>query len=496
LILETYLLAVFVRTAAVTPGDSLELIGRYSTGRGGSCEIAAHDPGSQLLYVTNAAQNRIDVLDFGDPENPSLARTIDLSPYGAGVNSVACRDGLVVAAVEADPKQALGSLLFFDASGGFLTSVTAGALPDMVTFSPDGKYVLSANEGEPSADYRDDPPGSITIVDVPDDFSKLGLIRVRHAGFERFDKEGVPDGVRIFGPGATPSMDLEPEYITVSKDSRTAYVSCQENNALAVVDLESARVTALHPLGFKDHASAPNPMDASDKDDRASFRRWPVLGMYQPDTIASFADGGKTYIVTANEGDAREYDGLDEAQRVKNLTLDPGVFPNAKQLQKNDQIGRLKVSVATGDLDGDGDHDELHAFGARSVSVWSSDGELLWDSGDAIERHTAYSLGAGFDRVDGRSDDKGPEPEALAIGEVGGKRYAFCGLERTSQIAVFDITTPNAGRIVDLVPQDPRDEAPECLLFIPADRSPGGSPLLVAANEVSGSVSVFRVMVQ
>jgi len=491
---------------------ALELVGRYDTGitLESAAEILAYDASTRRLYVTNAANNAVDALSLEDPTAPSLVFTIDLAPYGGGVNSVAVNDGLVAVAVEAPIKQDPGSVVFFDLDGNHLHRIAVGALPDSLAFTPDGRHLLTANEGEPNDAYTVDPPGSVSVITIPRDPGELRFARVRTATFERFDLLGVPDGVRIFGPGATPSQDLEPEYIAFSADSSTAYVVCQENNAFAIVDVRTAQITRLVPLGAKDHSLARNAIDASDRDGGFGISNVPVRGFYQPDTIASYSVDGRTYIVTANEGDTRDYTGFSEVARVSELEFDRGGRHDWAVLRAPDRLGRLKVSRVHGDTDGDGDYDEIYSFGARSVAIWDQEGKLVWDSGSDLESLVARALlGAGpaevmNPRLDARSDDRGPEPEALAIAPLGDRTYAFCGLERTSGIAIFDITDPLAPAAIgydpgnafpDGRPGDPGiDIAPESLLFIPPAESPDGRPLLVGAYEVSGSVVVYRVV--
>jgi hypothetical protein len=201
-------------------------------------------------------------------------------------------------------------------------AVEVGALPDMLVFTPDGKRVLVANEGEPNDAYDVDPEGSVSIIDLPNDITKLTQANVRTATFDKFNDAELDPSIRIFGPGATVAQDLEPEYITVSKDSKTAWVALQENNAIAVLDIDSGEFTALRGLGFKDHRLPGNELDVSDRDKQINITNWPVFGIYQPDAIASYDYQGRTYIVTANEGDARDYDGFSEEFRVKDLMLD------------------------------------------------------------------------------------------------------------------------------------------------------------------------------
>ncbi len=487
-------------------------IGTYETGIFGesAAEIAAYDPASQRLFVVNANVPTVEVLDLSDPSNPTKLFDIDPAAFGAAANSVAIANGLVAVAIEAEEKTDPGSVVFFDTDGNFLNAVTVGALPDMLTFTPDGTKLLVANEGEPNDDYSIDPEGSISIVDLSGGIDNLTQANVTTADFTAFNDqidELRAAGVRIFGPNATVAQDVEPEYIAVSGDSSTAYVALQENNALAVVDIASGTVTDILPLGFKDHSVVP--LDASDRDDAINLATYPNLfGMHMPDAISTYEVGGQTYIVTANEGDARDYGGFAEEARVKDLTLDPVAFPNAAGLQADEALGRLTVTTTLGDTDGDGDYDELYAFGGRSFSIWDTQGNLVYDSGAEFETLIGDRFPDDFnstndenDSFDNRSDNKGPEPEGVTIGVLGDRTYAFIGLERMGGIMTYDITNPTEAFFVDYVNNrdfagDPEagtagDLGPEGLIFIAPEDSPNGKPLVVVANEVSGNTTVF-----
>ena len=303
-----------------------------------AAEISAYDPGSQRLFVTNSADGTLDVLDASDPGHPVKAGAIDLSAYGGDPTSVAVDGGRVAVAVVAETKTNPGKVVFFDTDGDELGVVTVGALPDMLVFTPNGRQLLVADEGEPNDDYTVDPDGTVAIIDLPANDRRLGDASVTLAGFGAFAASELDPSIRVFGPGSSLAHDLEPEYVTVSHDSRTAWVSVQEANALAELDLAQRRIVALHGLGFKDHSLEANALDASDRDGPANgravnIRAWPVLGMYQPDAIASYHVEGETYVVTANEGDARDYDGFAEEIRVgaADYKLDPTAFPNAAQ---------------------------------------------------------------------------------------------------------------------------------------------------------------------
>ncbi|MBD1843497.1 choice-of-anchor I family protein [Cyanobacteria bacterium FACHB-63] len=910
--------------SSATNSSTLRKIGTFL---GNGSEISAYDAGTKRLFVVSGRAT-MQVLDISNPNNPTLAQEIDLSAYGAGANSVAVNNGLVVIAVEANTKTDPGRVVFFKADGTFQNAVTVGALPDMLTFSPDGTKVLVANEGEPNSYNQPnsvDPAGSISIIDLSNGVANA---TVNTAGFESFNAlkaDLQAKGIRITAPNATVAQDLEPEYITISTDNKTAWVTLQENNAIAVVDIATSKVTNLLPLGLKDHskglptlrtyefkdlpvlgitatvnlnnstqttagqdillggfsglvfegvaangnfkfithtdrgpngeagdrgrpfalpnfqpqiirfelnqssgeitfteriglsradgtpltglpniqagatgaaftdevpidlfgnrlqddplggdfegiavaadstfwlvdeyrpaiyhfdpqgrlldrfipkgsptsegtfgtpalpevyaqrrnnrgfeavalegnklyafiqsaidnpdtandstsrnsrnlrilefdistksvtgeylyilddisasgnartdkigdavslgngkflvverddrsgtnankliyeidlkgaaningisnvsgktieqltvaelttanlqpvnkrlvtnaaalgytgiekleglaridadtiavindndfgvggstakdgvlsgATVPpaiklgiidfnqsNGLDASDRDGGINIRNQPVFGIYQPDAIASFTVNGETFVITANEGDARDYPGFSEEVRVgsSNYRLDPTVFPNATDLKLDANLGRLNVTNATGDINGDGLFDRIEVFGTRSFSIRDTSGNLVFDSGDQFEQITANLLPRNFNsdnaanNFDNRSDNKGPEPEAVVVATINDRIYAFIGLERIGGVMVYEVTNPRRPVFVEYVnardftvdPTSGRtDSGPEGLTFISAQNSPNGKPLLVVTNELSNTTSIFE----
>ena len=924
----------------------LDVVSTYATGifDEAAAEIVAYDAGSQRAFFTNADANSVTILNMSDPSNPTLIKDVSMDPFGGGVNSVATYDGLVAIAVEGESTQDSGVVVFADINGTALNTVTVGALPDMIMFSPDGTKVLTANEGEPNDDYTVDPEGSVSIIDISG-----GALNatVKHATFESYnDKKAslINRGVRIFGPGATVAQDLEPEYITMPNDMY-AYVGLQEANALAVINVETATVMDIFALGAKNYNSgrprltefylnelidlpelgtpaydggqppvylggfsglwfaesesgednyvfyavpdrgpndgavsaanvnpAPpgnlrpfklpdyqgqiskfsvnkdgsaqlldriyltqkdgttpitgrgnvegfdevpvtyadpatdyanvdytdnngeeyhalpydpyggdfegilidgngdfwmcdeyrpaiyhfqangqlieryvpegtsmlgtnpqpagtygaetlpavyakrranrgfeaiamdydkgivyafiqspienpsskvrnnsdvirilginpadgtpvseyvyllernrdsglaigrvdkigdavyvgngrfmilerdssvpgqdegkkyvfeinltgatnilgtdlsnategftlerltadqldsagvqvvhkcktlnlpsvgylpsdkpegiamlpdgsiavlndndfglagagvsdnsslgiiqfcddNGIDASNEAADIEIMNWPVKSFYMPDALRSYTAGDKNYIVTVNEGDARDYDTYSEEDRVADLTLNPTYYPDAADLQLDENLGRLNITLENGDYDGDGEYEQIYGYGARSFSIWDMYGNLVYDSGNEFARIIAdldpdhfNSNNDDNDSRKSRSDDKGAEPEAVEIAQFGENTYALIGLERHGGIMVYNITDPqwpyyvtyinNRNWDVDATSPDAGDLGPEDIKFVPADQSPSGSPMILLASEVSGTMSVYGV---
>lgn len=529
------------RSVQGTEKLQLDLLKRFYSGADfdeGGAEIVAVDTRHQLAYSVNGDAKAVDVLDLTaltkEEAQWEKKRRITLQSFDLGefqpsdITSVTVHPEGEWAAVAmpAEPKTDAGVVVFIDAAGRYLNHVQVGALPDMVTVSPDGTKVLSADEGEPNDDYTIDPEGSVSIIDVSEGVEKA---TVNTVGFHNLKPAQIDKDVRVFGKGATFAQDMEPEYIQVTPDGKEAYVVLQENNAIAALDLKKEAFTRVYGLGLKDHSVKGNELDASDKDGRINIRNWPVLGMYQPDGFNLFQVKGKTYLITANEGDARDYDGFSEEARVKDLVNPDKVGAkirlnakhyagyNQKELDQmlqeglldDDQLGRLTVSAVEGEKEGV--YEALYSFGGRSFSIWEVKKKklkLVYDSGSEFERIIADELPQYFNSnnseasFDTRSDDKGPEPESAIVGQVGEKLHAFVGLERVGGVMVYDLSQPQKPRFVTYFNSrdfekgatiEAGDVGPEGLAFLPAKDSPTGEAVLLVANEVSGTVAAISI---
>lgn len=467
-------------------------IGSIDIGQTGAAEISAYDPETKKLFVvrnenegTASQLNQIEILDLKDPASIKTIGSISMTPFGGAVNSVAVYGGKLAAAIQANDKTANGKVGVFNTSDhSKIAEITVGALPDMVTFSPDGKFILTANEGEPNDTYTSDPSGTVSIISVADNYAVTTLDFSSMASQEANLKQ---KGLRIFGPSKSFVKDIEPEYITISSDSKTAWVTLQENNAIAKIDIASKSITAIFPLGFKDYNATGNEIDQTDIDAAYKAAKWNVKGVYMPDAIAVLESNNIPYLFTANEGDAREYSAFTEIFRIKSkdVKLDATKFPNAASLKLDENLGRLNVTVTLGDTDGDGDLDELYSFGARSFSVWNGlDGTQVFDSKNELDiKAQAINV---YD--DGRSDDKSIEPEGLTIGTVGNKKIAFVAMERVDAVAIYDVTVPTAPTFLKMIKCG---DAPEGVLFVPAKDSPTKKSLLIVSSEGDGTVKVY-----
>ncbi len=490
---------------------SLNLIGSFSNGVSGSnsAEIVAHDPGTQRLFIANSIGAKLDIVDFVDPANPVLLYSVPITTYG-NINSVAVRNGIVAAAIEngTNPQDS-GKVVFFNTNGVYLNQVKVGMMPDMITFNQAGTKVLTANEGEPNAAYTNDPDGSVSIINISGGISSLTQSNVAHVTFTVYNGQESTlrnQGIRIFGLNASASKDFEPEYITVSKDDTKAWVGLQENNAIVEINLTTNTINYIKALGTKDFSLLNNGLDASNVTKGVNISNFPVKGFYMPDAIASYTVGGVNYIISANEGDSRDYTGYSEEKRISTLILDPTKFPNSAELQNNYVLGRLNATNANGDIDNDNDIDTIYCYGSRSFSIWNATtGNQVYDSKDDFELITATnSFSVLFNASNtnatkkDRSDDKGPEPEGVAIGTIGSNIYAFIALERIGGVVVYDVTNPLAPFFVTYVnnrslPSNGPDLGSEGIIFIPQFQSPNGQHIVIAANEVSSTLTFWGI---
>jgi len=544
-----------------TATTTLDLIplGTY-VGQGGlqASEIVAFDATSKQIYINNGSYNRIDIVNVATPATPTLVRSVDMTIYGRGVQSVAVGDGVVAAAVDVAPvvspngrQTASGGLIvLMDTTGRVLKTTAVGTLPDHVSFTPDKKTILVAGEGEPICSLDNgstsanestdstlvsDANGTVSLIDVSN-----GAVNatVTTLDFSTFDKTALlAEGVRVFFPGSTAAQDLEPEYITTNAAGTRAYVTLQEANAIAIVDLVNKTVLDVAPLGFKDWGAAGLLIDTSDKDNQAltganknlqSYTGVALKGMYMPDTIASMQKGGETYLLMSNEGDDREYTCYAEKVRAGDASFSTNWSTGtvSPTLNTNAYLARLNTTKA---FPTKAAFDAIYTYGGRSFSIRNASGELVWDSGSQIEEIVArdYPLAFNSDsldsaasallmvqgqaaRLDTRSDDKGPEPEALAVGTIGTQTFAFVGLERMGGIVVYDVSNPTAPTFVRyknaaleglaLTPANNStpgsyDVSPEGMVFVPAALSPNAKPMLITANELSGTTTMYEVRV-
>ena len=511
-------------------------IASISSGDGeGSSEIAAFHASSKRIFATNGVKNTIDIFDISDVANPKKVGSVSLSPYGNDVTSVAAGKDVVVAVVNVSdkfsatgvPTTTNGKIVVFDTNGKVLSSPDVlGVLPDSITFAPNGTTALVAIEAQPvcakddpataakeETDYTkaSDPVGGVTVVDLSNPVSPV----LRFAGFDQFTvAEMRAKGIAVSSVVNNISKDFEPEFVT-AVDNNYAYVTIQEANAIGKLNIESATFESI-TRAFESKVVRVA-RDTSDRDNGAGPRTYRnVVGASQPDAIASFTVGLGEYFLTANEGDAREYTCLNDDLRGSALKVDARRFPDWKTLSGSAALGRAKVNPTIGDKDGDGDIDTIHLRGSNSMTMYRN-GIVIWDSADLLDQiqtrafgvtniNGSHSLSSDKSTMNyvgqDRSDDKGAEPEGVAVGMVGDRRIAILGLERMTALAIFDITEPGNPVFqewLQMLPtkatpaKDVKYWSPEGIVFVPANKSPSGKALIITSYELSGSLSIHQI---
>ena len=486
-------------------GVTLTPFATYHSGlfEASASEIVAHDPRSGRVFVTNASTGNIDILQLSVTSGLTLVSVIN-TPNP--VNHVRIWDdgteSHVIAAIRGASLTSPGTVGVYSTTGIPQATYTVGAFPDMLYVTSTG-LVLTANEGQPAG--GNNPEGSVSIINL-----NTGIVQtVSFSGFNGQEPALRNQGVRIF-PGIPASLDLEPEYIAVAPDNTTAYAVCQEQNSVVTIDIPTATATAIHSLGYKDHSLPGNGLDPSDSDGGPNINTWPIRGLPMPDSSVAFDVNGQTYLLTANEGGARNEDA-----RTRTLNLDPTAYPNAGFLQANSRIGRIQASTIDGDTDGDGDFDQIYTYGTRSFSIFNmtNNAQRVFDSGDqfatAITQTSGNQLNCNHtsnNSGDGRSDNKGCEPEAATVAQIGDRTIAFIGLERQSGIMVYDVTDPpnsfflsyftNRNFNANIESPAAGDLGVESIVFVEADDNPTGLPMILTGNEISGTTSAFIVSIQ
>ena len=499
---------------------------RYDAGMtnadGGVMEIVDYNTVTGWAYAVNGQTGNltaIAVKDMADSESVDLLDGNDIDvksiveancegfTYGDMTSVAVSADGTkLAAAVQAEGYADNGRVAVFtcDADGTltFEQAYETGVQPDMVTFTPDDSRILTANEGEPREGYADgavDPAGSVTVITVADGTA----VNVDFTAYDsNEERQKLVDAGIVMKKDTVPSEDLEPEYIAAGND--TAYVTLQEANAIAVIDLDSLKVEGIYSAGYEDYSTTA--VDIDKKDEAYNPAVYESLrGIRMPDGVALYSVDGVDYIVTANEGDSREWgDYLNEDERDFG---DGQTSPSGKITAENSGLTGKVVFFDSSDYDGlDSGLD--YVFGGRSFTVFRADKSGLteiYDSGSDFEAKTAEYIPENFNcsnddkSLDDRSGKKGPESESITVGTVGERTYAFIGLERVGGVMVYDITDPAETVYVnyinsrDFSEDIAGDDSPEGLCFIPAADSADGNAYLLAACEVSGTVAAYEL---
>ena len=472
---------------------------------GGVAEIVKYNKFNQTMYLVSGATQAIHVVSLADlstSEHVDLDATKIITLASLGISDagditsvdVSPNGQEIAVAIQHQEYDQNGYIVRLDAEGNFISKTTAGVQPDMITYTPDGTMILVANEGEPRNGYGKDivdPKGTITALDI-------AANEATEIDFTAFDssvaRQALVDKNVILKKGTAPSVDLEPEYITVDNNSLTAYVSLQEANSIASIDLTTKQVKRIDSLGFKDYSTGANKIDLYKKDKTINIENNDsFLGVYMPDGISSYEVNGKTYLLTANEGDSREWG--EYCNEVEEKYVSP----------YSDEQSKI-VTIDTSDYDGFDDLSKNYLFGGRSFSIIDADTmTMVSDSHADFEEITAKLLPDYFNcsnddiSFKDRSGKKGPEAEDVKMMMIDGKATAFIGLERIGGVMMYDISNPANPTYSDYINlRNFSDDiagsvSPEGLCAISSKDSPTNKPMLLVANEVSGDVNVIEV---
>ncbi len=512
----------------------MSLAGRYDAGSLGLSasvmEIVAYNASNGYAYAVNGLTGKLSILNVSAIDGKKIsASEIDVKTavksrdagfdYKDMTSVAVAPDGKSLAiALQAKGHNDTGRAAIFtcaaDGSLTLLDVITLGVQPDMICYA-DANTILSANEGEPRKGYEGevDPAGGVSIINIKER-------SCTNVGFDAFDSPAKRQQLLAHGvllkKGALPSLDLEPEYITVTGNK--AYIALQEANAIAVLNISQKRMENIYGLGFTDYGRVKVDLGAKDKT-YAPRNFAGVYGVRMPDAIDSYQVGGSTYIVTANEGDGREWG---DYENEKKVDLKDGDISPAGHIKPSQFTGKLGKITLLNPKKVDGlDAKKDYLFGSRSFSIFRVTGsglQLVFDSGSQFEEVVAKSLAHAIPQsgdklgLDDRSGKKGPEPESVVLGKIDGKTYAFIALERAGGIMVYDVSRPQAARFVnyfntrdfknismkndedgDDIAITGGDISPEGLSFVSAEESRTGKPMLLVANELSGTVIAIEL---
>ncbi|CAH1230731.1 Hypp331 [Branchiostoma lanceolatum] len=524
---------------------------KYKMGKG-AAEQLGYDAVNKKVYSVGQP-GLLNVIDVSDPQAISLLHYQELPQAGqATYTDLEYCGGFVAMTREHEHKGLPGHLIIYEAYRGTgdmqqVYQVRVGGSPDMLLFTRDCRKLIVANEGKDGGDGNGNflnPEGSLTIVEFSsEDLPNSDTISMRTVNFRKFDArqhEYAARGVRWVYRGEEAgvpnrlSEELEPEYVTLSKDETKAYVGLQENNAVVVVDLVTATAEELYPLGAKYWGDSG--LDPSDKDGGIHIEPWPIYGLYQPDTVKYVSAGGRELLITSNEGNTRELtvNGVDISDEwrgrdfVDNDAIASNVLPSLRDaLADETKLGVLRLSNYDGKSTSDPTkYESFYAFGGRGFSIWDAKNlTQIWDSGDQVERAHALYYPSIFnseyqdeflhdhpeDTMDETSKKKGPQSESLAVGEAFGKTVIVLGNERTSTLMLYTLDTHNPHAVPEFQTiyrhgrwdrkwdnayddREVGDIDPEDIKFIPHEDSPDGHPMLLVAGSLSGTVTLYRVI--
>ncbi|ESP05519.1 hypothetical protein LOTGIDRAFT_152377 [Lottia gigantea] len=508
---------------------------------GGTAEESAYDPNDQIIYVVGEDSYVLHIVDMENPRAPKILMEHRFLQTDGKPRDVEVCNGRVAVSLSSPVEVYDGHVKFFTTydrttqTFSYQSQLPVGVHPDNIEFTNNCAKLVVANEGVHGKDPFNrfsDPEGSISIITIP----TTGSPTERIAGFNQFNSRTDIRHVSSFAPNndimtATLAQDIEPEYISISSDGKIAFVTLQENNAIAQVDLNSGVVININSLGSKDWSDLQ--LDTSDRDGGVHLRSYPIHGLYQPDVIKQFKVGKKTYLVTANEGAVRQYtkevDGLiwsdgvlaDELGRgnlLNEIAINNATFVN--ELKTDSRLGRLRVSRIDGTtLYG---LQKIYTYGGRGFSIWEagSYGSPVYDSGDEIEKKNAASLKTIFNTDcaawtnqspetlrDSTSDNMGPKLNAMDVKSSNGTLFMAVGSETMGSVYLYVVDKSSITAELQTIKYDggtgdlwsdlyDNNMAGNAYIsdirIIPMSQSPTNQTLLYVLGGGSGSIAIYQ----
>lgn len=413
----------------------------------GAVEKTAWDEGEKYLYTVSEA-GYVNVVDYSSPSSPSVVSAFAINLKGKKLTDIAvCASArMLFVAHGADDTVSNGRVRFYATARregavapAFLKEVVTGPLPDMIAPNGDCTMLAVANEGEgkySSATGLTDPPGSVSIVkDLTAASPTVVSVSLASLGS---DEELIAKGVHLplskkameywddhsaiaadlnFSTARgsyTSAMSLEPEYLGWSASGSKVFVGLQENSAIVTVDVPAAADWASKPpsasridaLGLKDWSESGSTAGVDlIADGNCTLKKFPgYKTLRQPDSIAVVSVDGIDYILSANEGDDKEYGDFEEKMKAKDviasdgtvklakMTVDSAALSNYKAQNDLGADSKRRVTIGSASIDYSTPSapkiTDMVGFGGRGISIWKPADAgltLVWDSGSQME---------------------------------------------------------------------------------------------------------------
>lgn len=302
-----------------------------------------------------------------------------------------------------------------------------------------------------------DPSGQLAVIDI--DTREI---------VTTCDLSGQPDSVAVDGAGSFIAVAIENERDEDAGDGR---VPQMPGGGLDMIDLadNTAQCETLRSIDLAGLAGIA-PEDPEPEFVDINGEGQVVVSLQENNhMVVVDRDGSIASHFSAGTVDLYSVDTEEEGA----LTFDETLLavprePDAVKWIDDDHF----ATANEGDMDG----------GSRGWTIFNKDGSVVYESNLSFE-NAVIQIGH---YPEGRSGNKGVEPESIEVGTFGGTRMVFVGSERGSVVGVYDITNPAAPRLHQLLPSG---IGPEGYVTIP-ERN-----LMISANETDDAGPRAHVMV-